>query len=241
MNTRTISNSFFAGLALACMFALAAFTQTPPDSKPAEKPAATQPADDNAPQVYVIISTTKGDIAVELDREHAPITVANFLKYVDSGFYEGTIFHRVMPGFMIQGGGMTADMQEKKTEAPIKNEWQNGLKNNRGTIAMARRAQPDSATAQFFINVVDNPMLDQPNGGAAYAVFGKVVGGMNVVDVIRMVQTGTRPPHSDVPVENISINSVKRTTKEAAMAIDGGKPGVTSPGTPAAPSKPSGK
>lgn len=233
MNTRTIRNSLFAGLALAFTLAFSAAAQETPGDAPASKPAAPQ-VDDTAPQVYVIIATTKGDIAVELDREHAPISVANFLKYTDSDFYAGTIFHRVMPGFMIQGGGMTADMQEKKTEAPIKNEWQNGLKNNRGTIAMARRNDPDSATSQFFINVVDNPMLDQPRGGAAYAVFGKVVGGMKVVDDIRMVQTGTRPPHSDVPVETITISSVKRTTKEAAMALDAPKSGVTPPAKPPA-------
>lgn len=219
--------SLFAGLAFTFALGLAALAQTPPATQPA-----APPADDTAPQAYVVIATSKGDIAIELDREHAPISVANFLKYVDSGFYEGTIFHRVMPGFMIQGGGLTADMQEKKSEAPIKNEWQNGLKNNRGTIAMARRGDPDSATCQFFINVVDNPMLDRPSGGAAYAVFGKVVGGMTVVDAIRFVPTGDRPPHQNVPLEPIAIKSVKRVTKDEAMALEAGdKPKPRAPAT----------
>jgi cyclophilin family peptidyl-prolyl cis-trans isomerase len=235
MNTRTIRNSLVAGLALAFTLAFSAAAQETPGDAPTTKPASPQ-HDDTTPLAYVLISTSKGDIAVELDREHAPITVANFLKYVDAGFYKDTIFHRVMPNFMIQGGGLNADMQEKPTEAPIKNEWQNGLKNSRGTIAMARRPQPDSATAQFFINVVDNPMLDQPNGGAAYAVFGKVVGGMKVVDAIRMVQTGNKGGHQNVPVEVITITSVNRISKEGAMAVDSAKPGVTSPTAP--PTKP---
>jgi len=124
--------------------------------------------------MHVLMQTTKGDIVLALDQDKAPISVANFLQYVDDGHYDGTIFHRVIAHFMIQGGGFTADMRQKSTRAPIKNEWKNGLKNTRGTVSMARTRIADSATCQFFINVVDNGFLDQPNDGAAYAVFGTV-------------------------------------------------------------------
>lgn len=152
----------------------------------------------------VRISTSKGDIVVELNQEKAPITCANFLKYVDAKFYDGTIFHRVIKGFMIQGGGMTADMSPKQTNPTIKNEAKNGLKNDRGTIAMARTSDPDSATSQFFINVADNDFLNYGVRDAGYAVFGKVVEGMDVVDAIVAVKT--RP--GDVPVEPILIKSI---------------------------------
>ena len=143
----------------------------------------------------VLLETTSGDILVELYPDKAPETVANFLKYVDNGFYNNTIFHRVIPGFMIQGGGLTARMQQKDTEAPIKNEADNGLKNDRGTIAMARTMDPHSATAQFFINLVDNDFLNfqAPSGnGWGYCVFGKVTEGMDVVDKIAKVKTTTQ-------------------------------------------------
>jgi cyclophilin family peptidyl-prolyl cis-trans isomerase len=161
----------------------------------------------------VVLETSQGNITIELDPEKAPITVQNFLRYVDNGFFDGTIFHRVIPGFMIQGGGFTADMREKPTERPIKNEASNGLTNARGTIAMARTNDPDSATAQFFINLVDNARgLDPRPGSAGYTVFGRVIEGMEVVDAIAQVRTGTRGFHQDVPVEAITITDARRRT-----------------------------
>ncbi|MBY0229906.1 MAG: peptidylprolyl isomerase [Gemmataceae bacterium] len=155
----------------------------------------------------VLIKTDKGDIKVELDRAAAPTTVANFLSYVDDGYYDGTIFHRVIDGFMIQGGGFLPGMKEKGgTKPPIKNE--SGLSNTRGTIAMARTSDPDSAKAQFYINVVDNSSgLDKPR----YCVFGKVVAGLDVVDKIKAVKTGRVPSgHSDVPLDDVVIQSIRR-------------------------------
>ena len=165
---------------------------------------------DSAASPRVALETSHGQIIIELDQAKAPISTANFLAYVDAGQYDGTIFHRVIPTFMIQGGGFTSDMRQKSTKAPIKNEWKNGLKNKRGTIAMARTSDPDSATCQFFINTVDNAFLDQPNGGAAYAVFGKVVSGLEAVDKIRAVPTGTKGGHQDVPRDPVVISSAKR-------------------------------
>ena len=155
----------------------------------------------------VRLSTNQGDIVVQLDAAKAPKTVDNFLQYVKSGHYSGTIFHRVIDGFMVQGGGMTPDMREKSTRAPIPLESRNGLTNVRGTIAMARTSVPDSATAQFFINLKDNAFLDAARSpdGNGYAVFGKVVEGMDVVDKIRKVQTGSKGMHQDVPVEPVII------------------------------------
>jgi len=158
----------------------------------------------------VEMQTSAGKMVIELNAEKAPVTVENFLKYAKEGHYDGTVFHRVMDGFMIQGGGFTADMGEKKTGAPIQNEAKNGLKNQRGTIAMARRPDPHSATAQFFINHKDNTMLDYPGqDGWGYAVFGKVTRGMDVVDKIAKVPTGNRGMHQNVPVEPVVIQSVK--------------------------------
>lgn len=159
----------------------------------------------------VRLSTTRGDILIELNAEKAPKSVDNFLQYVKAGHYEGTIFHRVIPDFMIQGGGMTPDMQQKPTRAPIALESRNGLSNQRGTVAMARTMVPDSATAQFFINTKDNAFLDQPNArdGEGYAVFGRVVSGMEVVDAIRAVPTGSRGMHQNVPIEPIIIRKVQ--------------------------------
>ncbi|HEU4458909.1 MAG TPA: peptidylprolyl isomerase [Methylibium sp.] len=153
----------------------------------------------------VRLATTAGDIVVQLDAAKAPKTTANFVTYVKSGHYAGTVFHRVIDGFMIQGGGMDATMSEKKTNAPIALETQGGLKNERGTIAMARTGDPDSATAQFFINLVDNARLDSRGPGTGYAVFGKVVEGMDVVDKIRAVPTGNKGMHQNVPLEPITI------------------------------------
>lgn len=159
----------------------------------------------------ITLHTTHGDIAIELDHDNAPKSAANFLQYAQDGFYEGTIFHRVIDGFMIQGGGMTADMQEKSTRDPIENEADNGLKNNRGTLAMARTMEPHSATAQFFINVKDNGFLNHTSKdtqGWGYCVFGKVVEGMETVDKIKGVETGNAGFHQDVPTESIVIEKV---------------------------------
>ncbi len=157
----------------------------------------------------VRLSTNQGDIVLQLEATKAPKTVANFVEYVKAGHYNGTIFHRVIDGFMIQGGGMTPDMKEKATRAPIPLESRNGLSNTRGTVAMARTMDPHSASAQFFINVKDNHFLDhrsQTMDGWGYCVFGKVVEGMDVVDKIRKVPTTTKPPHGDVPVQAVVIN-----------------------------------
>jgi peptidyl-prolyl cis-trans isomerase A (cyclophilin A) len=156
----------------------------------------------------VKLSTSVGDIVVELDAAKAPKTVENFVAYVKAGHYAGTVFHRVIPTFMIQGGGMTADLKEKTTRAPIPLESRNGLSNVRGSVAMARTNDPNSATAQFFINVKDNLMLDAAHSrdGNGYAVFGKVVSGMEVVDKIRDMPTASRGMYDDVPVTPITIN-----------------------------------
>ena len=171
-------------------------------------------ADDKHP--VVVMETSKGSITIELDRAKAPVTVDNFLKYVDDGFYDGLVFHRVIPGFMIQGGGMDQDIREKKKGArdAIKNESDNGLSNARGTIAMARLPQPDTATSQFFINLEDNSgNLDPRRGATGYAVFGKVTEGMDVVDAIAKVKTRTVGQHENVPAEAVVIKSIKRKDK----------------------------
>ena len=174
------------------------------------KPAAE--ATKAAGKPVVKMTTSMGVIEIELDAEKAPLSTENFLAYTKAGFYNGTIFHRVIPGFMIQGGGFTPDMQQKGVRGPIKNEAANGLKNLRGTIAMARTNIPDSATSQFFINHKDNVALDFRGPQAdriGYAVFGKVTKGMDVVDKIAAVQTGRRGPHGDVPVTPVVIQSVE--------------------------------
>jgi cyclophilin family peptidyl-prolyl cis-trans isomerase len=158
----------------------------------------------------VLIETSHGNITVELDSAKAPLTVANFLAYVDAGFYDGTIFHRVIRNFMIQGGGFTPELEQKPVKAPIKNEAANGLKNLRGTIAMARTGVIDSATSQFFINLSDNAFLDHNVRDFGYAVFGKVVEGQGVVDEIGAVPTGVRSGFRDVPVATVTIKSVRR-------------------------------
>ncbi|MGB9094858.1 MAG: peptidylprolyl isomerase [Gallionella sp.] len=158
----------------------------------------------------VKLHTNKGVITLQLDAEKAPVTVKNFLEYVNSGFYSGTIFHRVIGNFMIQGGGFEPGMKQKKTNPPIKNEAANGLKNDKYTIAMARTGDPNSATAQFFINVKDNDFLNYPGqDGWGYCVFGKVVEGQDVVDAIRNVKTGNRSGFQDVPLEDVIITSAE--------------------------------
>ncbi|WKX73835.1 peptidylprolyl isomerase [Streptomyces sp. XD-27] len=163
----------------------------------------------------VRLSTSLGDIVLELNSEKAPKTVENFLNYVDRGHYNGTIFHRVIPGFMIQGGGFTADMAQKPVDAPIDNEANNGLENICGAVTMARTNDPHSATAQFFINTVDNDFLDHTSPtpqGWGYAVFGQVIEGMNVVDAIRGVETTSKGYHQDVPVEPVIIERAERAS-----------------------------
>jgi len=166
----------------------------------------------SAQKPVVVLDTSLGAITLELYPDKAPITVENFLKYVDEGFYDNLIFHRVIPGFMVQGGGMTEQMAEKSVgkHQPIKNESGNGLSNDRGTIAMARTADPNSATCQFFINHADNPRLDTAGGG--YTVFGKVIDGLDVVDSIAKVPTTTRGPHENVPLKPVYLKSAKRKT-----------------------------
>ena len=180
---------------------IAAAPEAAPDAEPAKETD------------MVIIKTTLGDIKVKLAADKAPLTVANFLAYVDDKHYDGTIFHRVIDGFMIQGGGFDKEMRQKPTKAPIKNEAANGLQNKRGTLAMARTAIVDSATSQFFINVKDNGFLDfrAPNPqGFGYCVFGEVVEGLDVVDQIKGVRTTTKAGMSDVPLETVEILSVTR-------------------------------
>jgi cyclophilin family peptidyl-prolyl cis-trans isomerase len=185
-----------------------------PASGPATASAATQKETTVTANPIVLMSTSEGDIKIELFADKAPISVKNFLRYVDEGHYDGTIFHRVIKGFMIQGGGFDAEFNEKSAHAAIRNEAGNGLKNVRGTLAMARTNEVDSATAQFFINVVDSDFLDHRDEtarGFGYAVFGKVIEGMDVADKIRNAPTGRKGPFpQDAPLETRLIKSVKR-------------------------------
>ncbi|MCZ6836300.1 MAG: peptidylprolyl isomerase [Planctomycetota bacterium] len=198
------------------------------ESQP-ENPAPQSQPDTLAPFHFVQMKTSLGDIIFQLNYAKAPISVENFLKYVEQERYDGTIFHRVMPNFMIQGGAFTKDMGKKQANDPIKNEWQNGLKNMRGSIAMARLpGRADSATNQFFINTVDNASLDVARDGSGYAVFGKVIGGMDTVDAIRTTPTTTTLPSKggpgmmqNVPVTPIVIESVRKITPEEAEALEG--------------------
>lgn len=185
----------------------------PPQTRPVQAPPLQAPADVPAPgNPVVVVSTSLGDITLELFKDRAPVSVENFLQYVNDGFYTDTVFHRVKKGFMIQGGGFTATLVEKPTRPPIQNEATNGLRNVRGTLGMARRAPLRSATAQFYINVVDNRMLDHSGFSPdqfGYAVFGRVLSGMDVVDRIVAVPTTTRDDMEDVPVEPVIIKSVR--------------------------------
>ncbi|SDL97517.1 peptidyl-prolyl cis-trans isomerase A (cyclophilin A) [Modicisalibacter muralis] len=196
MNLKTISGCIGA-LVLALVAVAPALGATTHDKAAGETPT-------------VVLQTSKGDITLELFSERAPITVKNFLAYVDEGFYGGTIFHRVIPGFMIQGGGLTVDMTRKSTKAPIENEADNGLTNQRGTLAMARTQSVNSATAQFFINVADNDFLNHGVRGYGYAVFARVVDGMDVVDSIAEVSTDSLEGRRNVPEQPIVIERVVR-------------------------------
>lgn len=178
----------------------------------AEKEKKEAPVAKENPLEYVRMETSLGNVVIELNREKAPLSVANFLSYVDKNFYDNTIFHRVISSFMIQAGGISSDMQQKPGGKPIQNECKNGLKNARGTIAMGRTNELNSATTHFYINVVDNFNLD----GACYAVFGQVVEGMDVVDKIKVVKTGTRKGFRDVPQEDVIIKTFVRTEKPKA-------------------------
>jgi len=157
--------------------------------------------------------TTLGEFTVELFEKEAPVTAANFFKYIDDGFFDGTIFHRIVPGFVIQGGGFTEDMSQKRTHPAIKNEADNGLKNERGTLSMARTNDVNSATSQFFVNLKDNDFLDHKRGNFGYAVFGRVTHGMDVIDKIAAAETGRRKGHDDVPLEAVIMTSVRRLAK----------------------------
>lgn len=215
---------------IATVLSLTATTAAQDAAKPAPAaptaPAAAAPAEDKL--VFAKLSTSKGDIILELNESKAPLSVANFVQYIKDGHYDGTTFHRVIGNFMIQGGGFTPDMKQKNTRDPIKNEWKNGLKNTRGTISMARTSVADSATSQFFINVVDNGGLDLPRDGAAYAVFGRVIGGMDVVDAIRNVKTAIKGGMRDVPIEDVMITKASLLTADEAKA-------AAAPAAPAAP------
>jgi cyclophilin family peptidyl-prolyl cis-trans isomerase len=184
-----ISLLLAVALPLLCLATGGASAQSAPGAKP-----------------VVVLTTSLGEIELELDEAKAPVTVKNFLQYVDEGFYDGTVFHRVISGFMIQGGGFTPAMEQKKTRAAIQNEAANGLKNVKGSIAMARTSAPHSATAQFFINHKDNGFLDYPGSdGWGYAVFGRVVKGSEIVDQIAAVKTGTKAGMGDVPLQTVAI------------------------------------
>jgi cyclophilin family peptidyl-prolyl cis-trans isomerase len=194
----------------ATLLTFAALAQA---ADPTKTPAASKsPTASTSKGPIVVIKTSMGEVKVELASDKAPISVKNFLEYVDAKHYDGTIFHRVIPQFMIQGGGFTPDMQQKPTKAPIKNEAGNGLKNTTGTIAMARTGVVDSATAQFFINLKDNAFLDHRDetpAGFGYAVFGKVVSGMDVVKKIEAVPTSTKGSHENVPTTPVLIESIR--------------------------------
>lgn len=162
----------------------------------------------------VKLETSHGDITLEFFPDEAPITVANFLQYVDEGYFDGTVFHRVIPNFVIQGGGFTMDMEQKETREKIKNEADNGLNNERGTLSMARTSEVDSATAQFFVNLRDNTSLDHSEANFGYAVFAKVVDGMDIVDEIAKTETATVGGHQDVPTEPIVVNKATQVEQE---------------------------
>ena len=193
-------NVLFASMVFALAQAGAPAAQTPPTATAVAGPV-------------VVLETSLGAITIELKRDKAPITVDNFVKYVNAKHYDGTIFHRVIPDFMIQGGGMDGSMTEKSANPPIRNEAKNGLRNLRGSIAMARTNAPDSAKAQFFINLKNNAPLDYGIGGAGYAVFGEVTSGMDVVDRIAAVRTGSKGGHQNVPIEPVVIKTARVISK----------------------------
>lgn len=232
-------SAFASSLALSVAALALASSATAQDTAPAavDAPAkATAPAE--AKFEYVAIRTSKGDIVLELDAAKAPLSVENFVAYAKEGFYDNTVYHRVIPNFMVQGGGFATDGKQKPTKAGIKNEWRNGLSNKRGTIAMARLGgRPDSATGQFFINLKDNGFLDQPRDGAGYAVFGEVIAGMDVVDAIAAAPTTQKNGMADWPVEDVVMKKVEVIAKDAAMKAkeEAAKKAPAAPAAPAAP------
>ena len=211
-----MKNRMVTAMAVACMgMSLSVWAQSPPGLPP-PPPGAVQakpkPEATEGKHPMVVIETSMGTIKAELWEDKAPLTVANFLEYVNDSFYDGLIFHRVIDKFMLQGGGFTPDMKQKEAKAPVKNEARKDALNKRGTLAMARTMVVDSATSQFFINLVDNGFLDHKNPtpqGFGYCAFGKVTDGMDVVDKIAKVKTGRAGPHENVPVEAVLINSIK--------------------------------
>ena len=213
MSTVRHALSIFA-LSAFSLVSVSAFAAPAKKSAPVKeaKPPVTKPVQEgkkmSANIVKATIKTSLGNIVVELDKEKAPLTVENFVTYAKSGFFEKTVFHRVINGFMIQGGGFNEKMEQKPTKSPLKNEATNGLKNDRGTLAMARTSDPNSATAQFFINLVNNDFLNYGAGNPGYAVFGHVTEGMNVVDEMAKVKTGNFGMMGDVPVKPIVMESV---------------------------------
>lgn len=199
---------------LACIFLLGFNLSTHASEPKTNEPTTTDLQNRTTTMAMITIQTNQGNIQIELNGEKAPKTVANFLSYIEDDFFNGTIFHRVIPGFMIQGGGFDAEMQQKPTKGTVENEANNGLANDTGTIAMARTPDPHSATAQFFINLKDNDFLNfssETSQGWGYAVFGKVTEGMDIVEKIAKVQTGSHGPHQDVPVETVLIESISVT------------------------------
>lgn len=246
-STLRIAASLLATFAASAALAMQAPPATPAPAAPApQAPAAAGP-------VFVLLETSGGRILLELDPAKAPVSVENFLGYVRGGFYDGTVFHRVVPNFVVQGGGFSDAMVQKPTKAPIKNEWTNGLKNAKGTISMARTSDPNSATSQFFLNLKDNAALDGANG-PGYAVFGRIVAGMDVLDAMGKVRTapkevtdftGTKRIFPDVPAEPLKMMSAKEVpADEAAKMVEAAKaaaPANAAPATPAAPAAPATK
>ena len=206
---RRLTLAFLPSAGLALIVALGPMAGTAhaqPETPSAEKPSTAS----KGGKPVVVLETSLGSIEIELDTEKAPVSAENFLAYVDAGHYDGTIFHRVIPDFMIQGGGFDASMSQKSTQAPIKNEAKNGLLNQRGTVAMARTNVVDSATSQFFINLKDNDFLNHSGRDYGYAVFARVTSGMDVVDKIAAVKTANRGGHQNVPVEVVKIDKARR-------------------------------
>jgi len=211
--TLTFTQISFMMLSIFCSaFSFAQSSNETKSEVPVNTTATDSTSSTQTASPIVLLETTLGNIKLEFYPDKAPISVENFLNYVRSGFYSDIIFHRVIPGFMIQGGGFTKDMQQKPTQTPIKNEAKNGLKNLRGTLSMARTSVVDSATSQFFLNLVDNAYLDHGTRDYGYAVFAKVVEGMDVVDAIAKVKTGNNGMHQDVPVEPVIIKSASILT-----------------------------
>lgn len=203
-----------AAITAASLFTASSASAKQPDATESTQQPETQTAPEEVSYVYVSIETSKGTMYVALNESKAPISTKNFVTYAEEDYYNGTVFHRVIKGFMAQAGGFElsddGDLQKKPTKDPIANEWKNGLSNTRGTLAMARLGrQPDSATSQFFINLVDNPFLDQPRDGAGYAVFGRIVKGLDVLDAIGNAETGVQGVYADVPTDPIVIESVE--------------------------------